>query len=148
MVGSRRRGGKELRRLERRLTGFGSRLASRMGHGLRVARAVISAVRETRRHAGEREKEPRAAESAPHAPTPGVADERTIRRTAERQDHGLSTEELRARWAGGLNPGGTHGRAVNLAPDGDRDEPWDEPDDPKMRRPGHDRHMPATRRGS
>lgn len=84
-----------------------------------------------------------SAREAPHA------DERTIRRMAEHQGGGISTDEMLARYEAGLNPGGLHGRAMRerLASDEIR-HGSDEPDDPKARRPGHERHMPAHRRGS
>lgn len=90
------------------------------------------------------------------SPEEGHADERTIRRTAEHQRGGISTEEMHARYEGGLNPGGIHGRASRTSPDTEgraRDVAHahtydEEPPDPKIRRPGHSRYMSSKRAGS
>lgn len=92
----------------------------------------------------------------PQPSAPRHADERTIRRTAERQQHGISTEEMLARYEAGLNPGGLHQRARPSSPETEgrsRESAHahaydDEPPDPKIRRPGHTRGMSTKRAGS
>lgn len=75
------------------------------------------------------------------------ADERTIRRIAESQNGGLSSEESAARYASGENPGGLHHGAVRHA-DPLADDVIEEPEERKERRPRHERHMSASRRGA
>lgn len=96
------------------------------------------------------EREASVEEEAQHA------DERTIRRTAERQQHGISTDEMLARYEAGLNPGGLHQKARPSSPEteGKARETLhahaydEEPPDPKIRRPGHTRGMSTKRAGS
>jgi hypothetical protein len=116
-----------------------ARRASKSAEQPAVERAVGRSVIEPEADAAAAEPEP----ETPHA------DERTIRRMAEREHGGISTDEMLARYEAGLNPGGLHGRAMRdrLGTDDVR-HVEDEPDDPKARRPGHARHMPAHRRGS
>lgn len=89
--------------------------------------------------------------------TPGQhADERTIRRTAEHQRGGMSTDEMLERYESGLHAGGMHSGATKSSPETEgraRESAHahaydDEPPDPKLRRPGHTRGMSTKRAGS
>lgn len=90
------------------------------------------------------------------APEAQHADERTIRRTAEHQRGGMSTEEMHARYDSGVNPGGIHQGATRSSPETEgraRETAHahafdEEPPDPKIRRPGHGRGMSTKRAGS
>ena len=104
-----------------------------------------------------REKPNEQAAGHEHEPAPQHADERTIRRTAEHQQGGLSTEEMHARYDEGRHPGGLHEQATkppeDVAPGRLRESlhahPYDdEPPDPKLRRPGHGRAMSSKRAGA
>jgi hypothetical protein len=75
------------------------------------------------------------------------ADERTIRRIAERQAGGVSSAEGAARYATGQNPGGLHHKAQRPPPDAEVFE-IDEPRERTEPRSGARRSMAATRRGS
>lgn len=96
-------------------------------------------------------------EAVTHSEAPQHADERTIRRTAEHQQGGMSTEEMHARYDEGRHPGGLHEQATKPPEDlGEgrlRESPHahpydDEPPDPKLRRPGHGRSMSSKRAGA
>jgi len=97
-------------------------------------------------------------EQEAHAPEePQHADEKTIRRKAESEGGGMSTEEMRARYDDGRHPGGLHEQAEkppeDLAEGRMRESPHahpydDEPPDPKLRRPGHERGMSTKRAGA
>lgn len=88
---------------------------------------------------------------------PEHADERTIRRIAEEQVGGMSTDEMIERYESGEHPGGMQGGAL-VPPEGLEEgrvreslhaHPYDdEPPDPKLRRPGHRRGMSTQRAGS
>jgi hypothetical protein len=60
-----------------------------------------------RRFAGTHRATP-AGSAEPRGPVRVHADERAIRRTAEVQDGGVSSEESRAAYERGDNPGGLH----------------------------------------
>jgi hypothetical protein len=76
------------------------------------------------------------------------ADERTLRRTAEMERGGLSSEESAARFARRGYRGGTHQKAVHQdeGPLHQRPE-QEEPQERVERTPGGEKHMPAVRRG-
>lgn len=76
------------------------------------------------------------------------ADERTMRRVAEAEHGGISSEESAARFARQENPGGTHQKAVRReeGPPHPRPE-QEEPQERVERVPGGEKHMPAVRRG-
>ncbi|MCC6554645.1 MAG: hypothetical protein IT372_16830 [Polyangiaceae bacterium] len=76
------------------------------------------------------------------------ADERTMRRVAEAEHGGLSSEESAARFARHENPGGTHGKAPvrEEGPPHERPE-QEEPQERVERVPGGERRLRATRRG-
>jgi hypothetical protein len=76
------------------------------------------------------------------------ADERTIRRLAERERGGLSSRESAARYERGENPGGLHHKAVRReGPEHPRHH-LEEPKERKEKMPGGVRHIPVMRRGS
>jgi hypothetical protein len=77
------------------------------------------------------------------------ADERTIRRIAEAQSGGTSSQESAARYARGENPGGMHHKAVRRdeGPVHPRPE-YEEPQERKETVPGGERHIAVNRRGS
>jgi hypothetical protein len=89
----------------------------------------------------------RPATGARHRVASETADERTIRRTAERQAGGMSSQESDARYVSGENPGGLHQKARRPEPDSEEYET----EDPYGRTETH-RHtrrtMAFTRRGS
>ncbi|MFT3770722.1 MAG: hypothetical protein QM820_35310 [Minicystis sp.] len=85
---------------------------------------------------------------------PKVADERTMRRIAEAQNGGISSEEGMNRWLRGENPGGLHHKAprspdeeADMMPPRERPD-QEEPQGRKERVPGGERHIPASRRGA
>jgi hypothetical protein len=81
-------------------------------------------------------------------PTSERADERTIRRLAERERGGLSSRESVARYERGENPGGLHHRAIRReGPEHPRHHP-EEPRERKEKVPGGVRCIPVMRRGS
>lgn len=97
------------------------------------------------------------SQASPHNDQPEHADERTIRRIAEEQVGGMSTDEMLERYESGEHPGGMQGGAFIPPEDMEEGkvreslhaEPYDdEPADPKMRRPGHRRGMSTQRAGS
>jgi hypothetical protein len=76
------------------------------------------------------------------------ADERTLRRQAEREGGGLSSRESVARYERGENPGGLHHKAIRReGPEHPRHHP-EEPRERKEKVPGGVRHIPVMRRGS
>jgi hypothetical protein len=120
------------RRLRRRLSS--SRLLRRMTGSWR-SRLVRRTAGQARRH--------RAAWNA---------DERTMRRVAEVQRGGLSSEQSDARYASGQHPGGIHQRSTAPPPaDADSSQhqrpEHEEPQDRVERVRGRERRMPSTRRG-
>lgn len=112
----------------------------------RSARAVFGLVSKARarfRPGGRVERPPPVAQR--HV---DHADERTIRRIAEAQSGGVSSEESAARFARGDNPGGLHHRMVHHdGPEHQRPE-LEEPQERDERRPGHSKHLAAHRRGA
>ncbi|MDC3962700.1 hypothetical protein [Polyangium jinanense] len=76
---------------------------------------------------------------------PKQADERTIRRIAEAQAGGISSQESDARYESGEHPGGLHGKAVRPPPDAEIYE-IDEPDDRTLSHRGSRRTMSSMRR--
>jgi hypothetical protein len=93
------------------------------------------------------EAQPTTPEGKP-VDVPDHADERTIRRVLEEQHGGISSEESDARYASGENPGGLHHKmAHHDGPEHQRPS-LEEPQDRKERRPGHNKHMSANRRGT
>jgi hypothetical protein len=76
------------------------------------------------------------------------ADERTIRRMAEAERGGLSSQESAARYARGENPGGMHHKSVRReVPEHQRPELY-EPQERKETVPGKEKHIAVMRRGS
>jgi hypothetical protein len=76
---------------------------------------------------------------------PSEADERTIRRIAEAQSGGISSQESDARYESGEHPGGLHGKAVRPPPDAEMFE-LDEPGDRTQTHRGTRRTMSSIRR--
>lgn len=83
-----------------------------------------------------------------------TTDEKTMRRVAEAQHGGLSSEESAARYARGENPGGTHAFTAKTpnpetgaTPVHQRPE-FEEPQDRVERTPGGERHMSSVRKAS
>ncbi len=76
---------------------------------------------------------------------PQTADERTIRRIAEAQAGGISSQESDARYESGEHPGGLHGKAFRPPPDAEVYE-WEEPGDRTQTHRGTRRTMSSTRR--
>jgi hypothetical protein len=90
-----------------------------------------------------------APSSGPARPrAPEHADERTLRRTAEAQRGGLSSEESAARYARGDNPGGTHRKAVRHEGAEHQRPGLYEPQERKETVPGGERHIAVMRRGA
>lgn len=144
-----------MRRLRARARTFRERAVLSAVRGLGFASGFIQAIElsSERLRRTPPPPEPKKTRTLRAVPALGTeerhADERTIRRMAERQRGGISTEEMRERYDSGRHLGGLHGGAMPERLGGD--EPrhvLDEPGDPKSRRPGHPRHMPAHRRGS
>jgi len=134
-----------LGRSRRVLSTLGRRSANLIGGVVRGARRRIDRV--VAQRFPEHARSPRPAEPERTAPAaPAVADERTIRRTAEAQDGGISSRASAERYQRGENPGGTHGglghqRAPTEPPVSETYEVEDEPG-PRIK----DRR--ETRRGS
>jgi hypothetical protein len=80
----------------------------------------------------------------PRVPT--TADERTMRRIAEAQAGGMSTEEGRARYESGEHPGGLHGKAERPPPDLESFEDEEPHDRLEIHRGSRRIAMPAMRR--
>ena len=79
---------------------------------------------------------------------PAHADERTIRRMAEAERGGLSSQQSAALYASGQNPGGTHHKSVRReVPEHQRPELY-EPQERKETIPGKEKHIAVMRRGS
>ncbi|MDI1450885.1 hypothetical protein [Polyangium sp. 6x1] len=76
---------------------------------------------------------------------PKQADERTMRRIAEAQSGGISSQESDARYESGEHPGGLHGKAVRPPPDAEMYE-IDEPADRTQTHRGSRRTMSTMRR--
>lgn len=76
---------------------------------------------------------------------PQKADERTIRRIAEAQSGGISSQESDARYESGEHAGGLHGKAVRPPPDAEIYE-LDEPEDRTHAHRGSRRTMASMRR--
>lgn len=90
----------------------------------------------------------RRATRAGLRPTSEHADEKTIRRLAERERGGLSSRESAARYERGENPGGLHHKAVRReGPEHPRHH-LEEPKERKEKVPGGERHIPVMRRGT
>ncbi|WP_437855933.1 hypothetical protein [Sorangium sp. So ce363] len=85
----------------------------------------------------------------PQRRPPEHADERTMRRTAERDAGGTSSAESAARYAGGVHVGGTHGgKAVpREGPEHQRPE-LEEPQARIERTSGGEDHIPEKRSGA
>ncbi len=77
---------------------------------------------------------------------PVTADERTIRRIAEQQAGGISSQEGSARYERGENPGGLHHKAQRLPPDAEQFEIEEPPDRLETNRGSRRGAMSATRR--
>jgi hypothetical protein len=94
---------------------------------------------------------PARQQSAPttvRRPAAAHADERTIRRMAEAERGGLSSQESAARYARGENPGGMHHKSVRReVPEHQRPELY-EPQERKETVPGKEKHIAVMRRGS
>jgi hypothetical protein len=76
---------------------------------------------------------------------PETADERTIRRVAEAQAGGISSQESDARYERGENPGGLHHKAERPPPDAEMFEIEEPPDRTQTHR-GSRRTMASNRR--
>lgn len=77
---------------------------------------------------------------------PKVADERTMRRIAEAQAGGMSSDEGRARYERGEHPGGLHGKAERPPPDAESFEDEEPQDRLEIHRGSRRIAMPAMRR--
>jgi len=77
---------------------------------------------------------------------PKTSDERTMRRIAEAQVGGMSTEEGLARYQSGQHRGGLHGKAEPPQPDGEEFEDQEPSDRLDIHRGGRRAAMPAMRR--
>ena len=102
------------------------RAKSALGGVTRLLGSVVSGLRERRRSAGSR-----PARSEWHPPVVH-ADERTIRRIAEAQAGGISSQESAARYERGENPGGLHHKAP-LPPEAELDPTGSEAVDAETR---------------
>lgn len=92
---------------------------------------------------------PHAKEEPPESHAPWQADERTMRRVAEAEAGGISSQESAARYARGENPGGTHQKATGR-PSEQMPHPrpsFEEPQERVERAPRGERRLPSTRRG-
>lgn len=69
-----------------------------------------------------------------------------MRRIAEAQAGGMSSEEGRARWERGEHPGGLHGKAERLPPDAESLEIEEPHDRKEIHRGARRTAMPAMRR--
>jgi len=125
-----------------------STLLGRLVQKLEAAGLVSKSKEITRTRRGSAVSSREAVEAKKAPPAPMHADERTIRRIAEAQRGGLSSEESAARYARGENPGGRHHKAVRRDEGPERERPGiDEPEDRKATRLHNEKHMAATRRG-
>lgn len=150
-TGNERKGAR--RRWMKRLAGS---LATLWALARRGKKAV--AAKRARRRADRRESQGRTVASAARKarpasqPAPEVADERTMRRAAEAEAGGLSSEESAKRYATGENPGGIHQKAVRDPtledPEEEVFEAEDDVPERRERRPRRDRTMAAHRRGA
>jgi hypothetical protein len=100
-----------------------------------------------------RREQPRAAETGRSVPakqpwTPAHADERTMRRIAEAQHGGESSQQSAARYARGENPGGTHHKAVRHDGPAHQRPALYEPQERKETVPGGEKHIAVMRRGA
>ncbi len=77
---------------------------------------------------------------------PKTSDERTMRRHAEAQAGGMSSEEGRARYEHGEHRGGLHGKARPLPPDAEEFEDEEPGDRLAIHRGSRRAAMPAMRR--
>lgn len=92
---------------------------------------------------------PHAKEEPPASHAPWQADERTMRRVAEAEAGGISSQESAARYARGENPGGTHQKATGR-PSEQIPHPrpsFEEPQERVERAPRGEKRLPSTRRG-
>jgi hypothetical protein len=80
------------------------------------------------------------------ARVPKTADERTMRRIAEAQAGGMSSEEGRARWERGDHPGGLHGKAEKPPADAELFEVEEPHDRTEMHRGSKRGGMSSMRR--
>lgn len=81
-------------------------------------------------------------------PAPEHGDERTVRRMAEAERGGLSSQESAARYARGENAGGTHRKAVRHEGPAHLRPSLYEPQERKETVPRGERHIAVTRRGA
>jgi hypothetical protein len=96
-----------------------------------------------------RERRPSASAARRTGGAPVHADERTMRRVAEAQAGGMSSEESAARYARGENPGGLHQKEAHRGEGRLHQRPGDEePQERKETVPGKERHIAVNRKGS
>lgn len=86
----------------------------------------------------------RKARARPRVPK--TSDERTMRRIAEAQAGGMSSQEGRARYEHGEHPGGLHGKAKLPLPDAEEFEDEEPRDRLEIHRGSRRAAMPAMRR--
>jgi hypothetical protein len=135
-------------RLRRSVRRIATKLANRVTHALSANGLMLRALRRMAQALDRHVR--RAAEARIEIRRTGQrSDERTLRRVAEAQQGGLSSQESAARYARGDNPGGIHHRAAPHLREGQLYEGPDgeEPPARAERAPGRPKRMASTRRG-